>query len=434
MIKKILFVEPNFPIPSKSKNHKNFLPVGLLKLHDYYKSQGHKTKLVRGNRNRRDIGTRFIPDQIMITSLFTYWSEYFWETVKFYRHNYPDSEIITGGIYVSLMGDDLEFKRRLKKYYAKAHFGLHKSAEKYAINSPLNYSILGNPHPIDYQIIHTSRGCTRSCEFCGTWKIEPDFTTKKTIKNEIQKRKIVFYDNNLLKNEDIEDILRELIELKKQRKILWCESQSGFDGRILLEKPKLAKLLKQAGFKAPRIAWDWGYQEHNKIKKQLDILVNGGFRYDDIFIFMIYNWDIPFEEMEEKRIKCWEWKTQIADCRYRPLDQTYDYYHPKKAQTPLDYHIHENWTDTLVKQFRKNVRRQNICIRQEIKFYSKDFELKKVDKKIFIKTKKMKREEVEKFLNRLKIKYWFPGDITYPNDMNKSFQDKPKTILKEIYS
>ena len=31
---KILLVEPAFPIPPKSKNHKDFLPIGLLKLAD----------------------------------------------------------------------------------------------------------------------------------------------------------------------------------------------------------------------------------------------------------------------------------------------------------------------------------------------------------------------------------------------------------------
>jgi radical SAM superfamily enzyme YgiQ (UPF0313 family) len=189
---KILFVEPDFPISTKSKNHKNFLPIGLLKLHDFYRSLGNKTKLVRGNKNKKEIGTKYKPDKIMITSLFTYWSEQFWDAVKFYRNNYPNSEIITGGIYVSLMGDSLEFKRKLKKYNAKAHIGIHKTAEKYVSKNFLNYSILNNPHPIDYQIIHTSRGCTRRCEFCGTWKIEPDFTSKRTIKNEIQKERLFF--------------------------------------------------------------------------------------------------------------------------------------------------------------------------------------------------------------------------------------------------
>ena len=422
-IKRILLVEPTFPIPGKSKNHKNFLPIGLLKLHDYYQHLGHKTKLIRGKKNKNQIGTRFKPDKILITSLFTYWSGFFWDAVEFYRNSYPDAEIIVGGIYVSLMGDNQEFKHNLKKYDAEPHFGVHKGAEKYATNNPLNYSILSNPHPVYYQIIHTSRGCTRNCEFCATWKIEPDFLTKKTIRNEIQKKNLVFYDNNLLKNPNIENILKELIELKKSRKISWCESQSGFDGRVIAEKPILANLLKQAGFRYPRIAWDWGYSQHQNIKKQLDILVKGGYRYDDIFVFMIYNWDIPFEELEEKRIKCWEWKTQIADCRYRPLDQTFDKYNSKKIQTSMDYYIHDNWTDETVKQFRINVRRQNICVRQDIKFYSKSFELMKVDKEIFLKTKKMNREMVERFLGKIKIDYWYPDDITYPKYRDKIVLD-----------
>ncbi len=418
MIKKILLIEPVFPIASKSKNHKNFLPIGLLKLHDYYKNMGYKTKLIRGNISRREIGTRFKPDMILITSLFTYWSKYVWNTVEFYRKNYPSSKIIIGGIYASLMGDQLTFKQKLKKYNAKVHFGLHKKAEQYTKNHKLNYSVLNNSSSIDFQIIHASRGCPRNCEFCGTWKIEPDFISKKTIKNEIFKRKIVFYDNNLLSNRYIEDILNELIELKKQKKILWCESQSGFDGRILAKKPHLANMLKKAGFRYPRIAWDGKYDDHIKIKRQIDLLKNSGFKNEDMYVFMLYNWDISFEEMEEKRMKCWSWKVQISDCRYRPLNQTYDDYKstaPYKIQTSQDYFIHEKWTDMLVKQFRKNVRRQNICIRQHKPFYSKILERKRVPKQVNKAIYGMKQEKIEKYLNELKIDYWYPDHITYPD-------------------
>ena len=98
---------------------------------------------------------------------------------------------------------------------------------------------------------------------------------------------------------------------------------------------------------------------------------------------MIYNWEISYEDMEEKRIKCWDWKIQISDCRYRPLNQTYDNYdshRPWKFQTNRDYFIHENGTDSLVKQFRKTIRRQNIAIRQNVPFYSKNLERMKVKK------------------------------------------------------
>ena len=38
-IKKVLLVEPNFPIPAKSRNHSNFLPIGLLKIASYLRSK-----------------------------------------------------------------------------------------------------------------------------------------------------------------------------------------------------------------------------------------------------------------------------------------------------------------------------------------------------------------------------------------------------------
>ena len=77
---------------------------------------------------------------------------------------------------------------------------------------------------VDYQIVHASRGCFRRCNFCGTWKIEPDVTYKKSIKDEIKKKKIVFYDNNLIANPHIKDILAEIAEFRFPNK----NGSSGF--------------------------------------------------------------------------------------------------------------------------------------------------------------------------------------------------------------
>lgn len=412
---KILLVEPNFPIPPKSKNHKNFLPIGLLKLHDYYKSIGYNPKLVRGNKSKTNIGNRFKPKQIMITSLFTYWSRYVKESVEHYKKLFPKTKVIVGGIYASLMPKHCKQYTRCDEVY----IGIHKEAESYASKNHLNYKILDNPEPIDYQIIHASRGCIRKCQFCGTWKIEPTFEAKRGVKDEIKYSKLVFYDNNLLANPHIENILNELIELKRKKEILWCESQSGYDGRELEENPHLGKMIKKAGFRYPRIAWDWDYNKFKSIKEQIEILVNGGCKSKDIFIFMLYNWDMSFKEMEKKRIKCGDWQVQIADCRYRPLNQTFDDYDPRKnGQTNRDYYIHEQagWTDELVKQFRRNVRRQNICVRHGFPFYSKDFEHKRIKDELmkFTKTMKTKAEKI-KYLEKNGISYWFPDKISYPS-------------------
>lgn len=406
---KILLVEPQFPIPKKSKNHKNFLPIGLLKLHDYYKSKGHKVKLVRGLKKKKDLGY-FKPDEIKITSLFTYWAKYVKDCVLHYQKLFPDVEIEVGGIYASL------HPGKCKSYTGcdKIHIGIHNGAEKYAETHHLNYAKLSNPHPIDYQIIHASRGCPRKCEFCGTWKIEKKIKYKKSIVNEICSNRLVFYDNNLLTNPHIECILKEISEYKFNGKHMICESQSGFDGRILIKKPHLAELLKKARFVNPRIAWDGDFGHFKQIKKQLDILINAGYNIKDIFVFMLYNWDINFQEMERKRIKCWEWGVQISDCRYRPLNKYHEEYSPKKKQPRVKYYIHPSWTDGEIKQFRKNVRQQNICLRQEFYFYSGSFERMKIDKKTIASINLMKRNEAEKRLNKLNIDYWFPEDITYP--------------------
>jgi hypothetical protein len=295
-MKNILLVYPEFPVPHKSIHHKNALPIGLLKLSSYYKKKGYvQVQLVHGN----ELPEKFEePDIIEITSLFTYWSQYVWDAVKFYRENFPNhkkTKIRVGGIYASLYHNNKEYIRLCRKYHVSRFKGIHKTAEQYFPD----YKLLNeNGIEIDFQIVHTSRGCHRRCSFCGTWIIEPYYECRNSIRKLIEPglkiglRNLVFYDNNLLKNPEIKNILRELVELKAEKKIGWCESQSGFDGRLLLEDPEIALLLKKAGFRYPRIAWDWGYDQWPKIEKQMKILIDCGFSKKNMSIFMIYNWDL----------------------------------------------------------------------------------------------------------------------------------------------
>lgn len=413
----ILLVEPEFPIPNKSKNHKNFLPIGLLKLSSFYKSKKKcKVEIVRGNILPTSFKT---PSLIEITSLFTYWSDAVWDTVRYYRDQYPDSNVTKiriGGIYASLHCNSPIFQEKCTTYEASYFKGVHDDAEHF---HPDYECILKNSNSIDYQIVHASRGCFRNCSFCGTWLIEPEFKCKNSISDIIEPgleqglKNLVFYDNNLFYNPNIEKILEELIDYKTQKKIGWCESQSGFDGRILLKKPELAGLLKKAGFRNPRIAWDGKYNEWKKIKTQISILNEAGYNSNDIYVFMIYNWDLKFREMEKKRIKCLEWDVQISDCRNRPLDQLHDYYKPLRDQNDgNDYYIHPTWTDAEIKQFRRNVRRQNICIRQNIDYHSRLLENKKYTKEECTLIKEMELNQAKKCLPDL----WIPSQITPPKN------------------
>ena len=347
---KILLVEPNFPIPSKSKNHSNFLPISLLKIASYHRSAGDTIELNRGNSPASSY-----PDEIKITSLFTYWSKYVKESVEYYRKLYPKAFIEIGGIYASLMPD------HCKSYTGcdRVIRGLYKRgiAERF---EPA-YDLVN----VDYQIIHASRGCFRKCIFCGTWQIEPKITYKKTIKGEIKSPKIVFYDNNLIANPYIKDILNEIAEFRMGQRVIHCESQSGLDGSLLNQE--IANLIKKTRFKNPRISWDGGIYQKDKIREQIEYLLSAGYKSEEIYIFMLYNWRISYAEMREKLEQCRKWIIQVIDCRYRPLDITEDNYNPYiLRQTDEEYYIHPIWTDQQVRKFRKAVRRQNIAVRLEL--------------------------------------------------------------------
>lgn len=400
-IKNVLLIEPNYPIPTKSRNHKDFLPIGLLKIGSYLKFNGFEVKLSRLDADFQSNFDHFdfSPDLILITSLFTYWAKEVKDAVQYCKNAFPNTKIIVGGIYASLMPDDCKDFTGCDEVFT----GICEEAEK----CQPDYSLVN----VDYQIIHSSRGCIRKCSCCGVYEIEPSFTYKKSVKNEIIKRKIIFYDNNLLANPFIENILKELAEMKRTRKILNCESQSGFDGRILLENPNLGKLLKKSNFINPKIAWDGDFSQADVIKEQIDILVDSGYNYKEISVFMLFNHDISFEDMEKKRIQCWKWNVQISDCRYRPLDQNYDNYNPhtKKPQSRKDYYIHPKWSDKLVRTFRSNIRKQNICVRQDILYYSADIERKRISKEDATKYKNMEYDEAKKYV----VDAWNPSIMHY---------------------
>lgn len=352
----------------EKKFHHKYFPVGLLKMSTYFKMKGHNVDFVVGN-----VIPSFVPDKIYITSLFSYWRDDLIKTISYYGFLYPAAEIFVGGIDASLNSADIS------KYGVNVIKGIMHEVE----NLLPDYSYLDKS--IDYQVIHTTRSCIRACNPCGATLIDGvDFIYKelRVVENEIFMNKVTFYDNNLLAHPQIKDILRMIEGKRVNGKVISkVESKSGFDARLLVKdwndtlasggRPEdtLAYLIKKARFINPRIAWDNDpVAEEPIVKKAIELFLMAGYKSKDIQVFMIYNFDLPFKIMEYKRIRCAEWGIQIADCRFRPLNSTFDNYNPKVSQTSKDYFIHPNWNDELVKLFRKKVRGQNIVIR----FLAKD--------------------------------------------------------------
>jgi hypothetical protein len=395
---KVLLVVPDFPIPPKRKVNHDFMPVGLLKIGTYFKKAlGWDVRLHFGNHRAR----RFVPNQVWITSLFTYWSQHVVDSTLYYHRIYPGAKVVVGGIYASLMPDDCATRTR-----ASVHIGLMNEAEEWCKSHRLNSQLLHKA--ADFQILHGMRGCFRKCKFCGTWKLEPEMTFERDLSSRVYKNHVVFYDNNFLKNDNIRDILRELAQVRVRKKRVTYECQSGFDGRILDEE--LARLIHDAHFINPRIAWDNSYDDFPQIERQIRLLEKAGYKRKDISVFMLYNWQFPFDVLERKRLMCWDWRVQVSDCRFRPLTQTFDNYNPRRDQTTTDYYIHENWTDKEIKQFRRNVRRHNICVRHGFPFYSKDLETMKVSKKRYALLVGSSRTKVRELLKDA----WYPDQFTSP--------------------
>ena len=86
---KVLLVEPAY--------YTQYPPLGLLKLSTLYKTQGDDVRFVRG----LSLITRFAPDEIKVTSLFTWAWRPVWEAVAFYRALFPRAKISLGGIYAN---------------------------------------------------------------------------------------------------------------------------------------------------------------------------------------------------------------------------------------------------------------------------------------------------------------------------------------------
>ena len=144
---RILLVEP-----ARSKQyHTVYPPLGLLKLARYHRSRGDRVKLVSGLD-----GDGYDPDQIHVTSLFTYAWQPVHEAIRYYRRKYPKTKLTVGGIYATLCPAKLreEFGYRIRIQDGVLP-GLDNLRPDYSLVPDWGASIL-----------FSTRGCVRKCRFC----------------------------------------------------------------------------------------------------------------------------------------------------------------------------------------------------------------------------------------------------------------------------
>lgn len=289
MAKKILLVEPDY--------YTRFPPLGLLKLATYFRNRGFKIELVRGCKK-----PSFTPNEIYVTSLFTYAWKPVHEAVKFYKKLFPKSKIILGGIYASLLPD----------HAAKSGADIiYKGIFEEADTCIPAWDLVPE---WDGSIIFTSRGCIRNCPFCAVPKIEGKLREIiPSIKPYVYPKhtKIIFWDNNILATKNWKNIFDELEELNK-----WVDFNQGLDARLINEE--VARKLARLKLKYVRLAYD-NKAQRKKLKKAIDHLAEAGIRKRSIIVYTLYNFHDDPEDFKERVTELLNWGVVSYPMRYEPL-------------------------------------------------------------------------------------------------------------------
>lgn len=208
---------------------------------------------------------------------------------------------------------------------------------------PINYSYGPyNKKDKDQQWIRLTEGCPHNCPYC----YEPQEIKVFDIPM-IERPIVKIMDMNILApGKNPVKILRNLPQrVTLTNEIIEYEFICGIDYRFLTKE--IAQLIKKHHVKRIRIAWDWWYRDQLKIKDALKLIYSVGYKPEDVIIFMICNWEIPYEECLRKMDLCKVWNVKIGDCYYDNQIEINEKFVPI------------GWTTMEALDFRSKVRKHN---------------------------------------------------------------------------
>ena len=299
----ILLVEPAY--------YTQYPPLGLLKLSTLYKEQGHEVRFVRG----LSLLTKFVPDEIKVTSLFTWSWRPVWEAVAFYRALFPKAKLSLGGIYATLMPEHAK-----ESGAHEVHVGLIKDSE----DLMPDYSIVPEWHEQrSASVLFSHRGCIRKCHFCGVPKLEgkpfrirPNSTIAHLIHPD--HKRVILWDNNILGESHWREAIAELKALNKE-----VDFNQGLDARLVTEEVAAALV----GLKMPTIRLAYDYPGMRKsLHRAITNLKTSGLeknRLRHICSYVLYNHRDTPEDLFERIRDLLAWGVAAYPMRYQPLSGDY---------------------------------------------------------------------------------------------------------------
>jgi len=208
---------------------------------------------------------------------------------------------------------------------------------------PIARTTYGGPQYVaikgNNQRIELHRGCPMANvhDYCYEPFEHEDFPIPELTKNQVE-----ILDMNFLARKDALDIIKELGSKRVNGKVIKYELICGIHFKLLTQE--IADALKKSRFVRPRIAWDGPLEDQMKIKDTILILTKAGYKRNEIMLFMIVNWRIPYTECLRKLDLMKVWNVKVCDCCY---DGGYKYAVP------------EYWTQKEMNDMRLKSRKHN---------------------------------------------------------------------------
>lgn len=287
--KNILLIEPGY--------RNKYPPLGLMKIAAYHGPDGKcdNVRFIKGE-DKSVLGTAW--DRVYVTTLFSFEFGRISRAIDFALEaaRGQANKVFVGGIAASLMNGQFVAEPRwrgirfisglLDKAPAIALQLDEFEEELYAedtTGTPIeflipDYSILDQvdyKYPVqDAYFLYASRGCIRTCGFCGVPKLEGGLRETPSITAIVEgikarhgeKKDLIFMDNNITASPKLADIMAEVVKLGFEKGALLrgrsvpvqrrVDFNQGVDARELAKNPRLMEELAKVCVSPLRIAFD----------------------------------------------------------------------------------------------------------------------------------------------------------------------------------
>ena len=294
-------------------------------------------------------------DAVLITSIMTYWYPAITDTIASIRKLLPDTPILLGGVYASLMPEHAQANCRPDLVVT----GSDPSQTIAALEDILSFKLDGCPSPAfadwpapAFDLYHdvknfsilTSLGCCNRCDYCASRILQPTFqqASPQTVLDQVStitrwlgdrsRYDLAFQDDALLVNaaNRFIPIVEGLIDTGIPYKL---HSPNGLHCRLIT--PEIASLMYRAGFEMIRLSYEASdsspeYQlaSDNKVsdyhfQSAVQNLLAAGYQASQIEAYILNG--LPgqtLEQMEASAQAVYSAGVKARLCQYTPIPHT----------------------------------------------------------------------------------------------------------------